>query len=264
MRMAVCAASLMPAMALGQMSTCLPEGQPGYNFSNWVIGPGEEVHVLIRYESPGPLSGFGLDVHDYQRQRHLASVASFTPTLPEWHATPARIDPEHAWLQNEYPDWILTFKDHVTDCAGLAFPQPIFNPNGPVRLAHCVVRHNGHSSSGYADFFFTTTTRDLCEGFQLADGRWGLAQEWLSIRVYISHCPVCRADVASAGQVEGPDGAYTADDIILFINWFFAANMKADVAGVGQTPGPDCELTADDTIVFLSPSPVPRAHTWAC
>jgi hypothetical protein len=65
--------------------------------------------------------------------------------------------------------------------------------------------------------------------------------------------PPCGAsDVASAGQTIGPDGQLTADDIIVFIGWFFAADSRADVAGPGQDPFPDSEFTADDIILFIN------------
>ncbi|MGH7132936.1 MAG: beta strand repeat-containing protein [Phycisphaerales bacterium] len=61
-----------------------------------------------------------------------------------------------------------------------------------------------------------------------------------------------RADVAALGGALTPDGQLTADDIIAFLNAFFAGNLAvADVAGLGGTPGPDGQLTPDDLIVFL-------------
>jgi hypothetical protein len=58
-------------------------------------------------------------------------------------------------------------------------------------------------------------------------------------------------DVAGAGQTIGPDGDLTADDTVVFINWFFAFDPRADVAGQGQTIGSDGVFTADDIIVFI-------------
>jgi hypothetical protein len=60
------------------------------------------------------------------------------------------------------------------------------------------------------------------------------------------------SDVAGAGQVIGFDGSLTADDIIVFIGWFFAGDARADVAGAGQAPGADGTFTADDIIVFIN------------
>jgi hypothetical protein len=59
------------------------------------------------------------------------------------------------------------------------------------------------------------------------------------------------SDVAGPGQTVGADGQLTADDIIVFIGWFFAADARADVAGAGQTAGADGQFTADDIIVFI-------------
>jgi hypothetical protein len=61
-----------------------------------------------------------------------------------------------------------------------------------------------------------------------------------------------RADVAGANQAIGPDGTRTADDIIVFLSWYFAANGLADVAGANQSDQPDGAFSADDVIVYLS------------
>jgi hypothetical protein len=67
------------------------------------------------------------------------------------------------------------------------------------------------------------------------------------------HQPVCTpSDVAGPGGVIGPEGELTADDIILFITWFVATDLRADIAGSGQQPTPDAELTADDVILFIT------------
>jgi hypothetical protein len=60
------------------------------------------------------------------------------------------------------------------------------------------------------------------------------------------------SDVAGPGQSLGSDGQLTADDIIVFLNWFFASDARADVAGPGQNTTPDTQFTADDIIVFLN------------
>ncbi len=60
------------------------------------------------------------------------------------------------------------------------------------------------------------------------------------------------ADIAGSGQTIGADGSVSADDIILFNNWFFAADPRADIAGSGQTLGADGNITADDQIVFVN------------
>jgi hypothetical protein len=60
------------------------------------------------------------------------------------------------------------------------------------------------------------------------------------------------SDVAGPGQAVGANGSLTADDIIVFIGWFFAADARADIAGPGQTPEPDGAFTADDIILFIN------------
>jgi hypothetical protein len=60
------------------------------------------------------------------------------------------------------------------------------------------------------------------------------------------------SDVAGANQSIGADGGLSADDIIVFLGWYFAADARADVAGSNQSTLPDGAFTADDIIVFLS------------
>ncbi|MCP9874828.1 GC-type dockerin domain-anchored protein [Synechococcus sp. Cruz CV-v-12] len=61
------------------------------------------------------------------------------------------------------------------------------------------------------------------------------------------------SDIAGPGQALGADSQLTADDIIVFLNAYFAGNLSlADVAGPGQATVLDAELTADDIIVFLN------------
>ncbi|MCU0688796.1 MAG: hypothetical protein MUE97_03530 [Phycisphaerales bacterium] len=63
----------------------------------------------------------------------------------------------------------------------------------------------------------------------------------------------CKADIAGANQAVGGDGQLTADDIIVYLNAYFAGDMwGADVAGQNQGSLPDNELTADDIFVFLN------------
>lgn len=65
--------------------------------------------------------------------------------------------------------------------------------------------------------------------------------------------PTCGlSDVAGANQSVGADGVLTADDIIVFLGWFFSDDARANVAGPNQSTVPDNALTADDIIVFLA------------
>jgi hypothetical protein len=60
------------------------------------------------------------------------------------------------------------------------------------------------------------------------------------------------SDVAGPGQSIGPDRQLTADDIIVFQNWYFAKVTHADIAGPSQSTTPDGQFTADDLIVFFN------------
>ena len=68
----------------------------------------------------------------------------------------------------------------------------------------------------------------------------------------VASCGCGPSDVAGPGQSLGSDNALTADDIIVYLNWFFASDVRADVAGPGQSTVPDGQFTADDIIVFLN------------
>lgn len=62
----------------------------------------------------------------------------------------------------------------------------------------------------------------------------------------------CRADVAAAGGTLGRDGLLTVDDLVVFLQQFFANNITvADVTNLGATAGPDGLLSSDDVIRFL-------------
>jgi hypothetical protein len=71
-------------------------------------------------------------------------------------------------------------------------------------------------------------------------------------RLTVVSCACGLSDVAGPGQSVGSDSALTADDIIVYLNWFFAGDTRADVAGPGQSSVPDSQFTADDIIVFLN------------
>ena len=73
-----------------------------------------------------------------------------------------------------------------------------------------------------------------------------------TVTLTINFCRCGASDVAGPGQSVGPDAELTADDIIVFLNWFFAGDFRADVSGPGQSTQPDYDFTADDIIVFLN------------
>lgn len=62
---------------------------------------------------------------------------------------------------------------------------------------------------------------------------------------------LCEFDVAGANQSTVADGALSADDIIVFLGWYFANDARADIAGLNQSSTPDAQFTADDIIVYL-------------
>ncbi|MGH7131923.1 MAG: GC-type dockerin domain-anchored protein [Phycisphaerales bacterium] len=75
-------------------------------------------------------------------------------------------------------------------------------------------------------------------------------QEGWVIRLAVLPCNL--ADIAKLGGAPGPDGRVTPDDLIAFIEGFFAGSLvKCDLIGLGGFPVPDGQLTADDIVEFL-------------
>ncbi|MGH7131922.1 MAG: GC-type dockerin domain-anchored protein [Phycisphaerales bacterium] len=68
----------------------------------------------------------------------------------------------------------------------------------------------------------------------------------------IAAVPCNQVDIAGLGGAPGPDGRVTPDDLIAFLEGFFAGNLvKCDLIGLGGFPVPDGQLTADDIVEFL-------------
>jgi hypothetical protein len=62
---------------------------------------------------------------------------------------------------------------------------------------------------------------------------------------------VLTPDRASAGGTPGSDGLLTNDDFIVFIDQFFASDVRADIGRVGAEPLPDGRFDNNDFIVFI-------------
>jgi hypothetical protein len=62
----------------------------------------------------------------------------------------------------------------------------------------------------------------------------------------------CNAsDVGRGGGGEGGEGALDNNDFIVFINWFFASDVRADVGSEGGATGSDGVFDNNDFIVFI-------------
>lgn len=63
----------------------------------------------------------------------------------------------------------------------------------------------------------------------------------------------CPADVATIGGATTPDFQVTADDLVAFLDAFFANNNAvADITGPGGSGGADGAITVDDLVAYLS------------
>lgn len=63
----------------------------------------------------------------------------------------------------------------------------------------------------------------------------------------------CLADVAGLGGSLGANGSLEVDDIVVYLNQFFANNLLvADIAGLGGTEGRDGQMSVDDLVLFLN------------
>lgn len=85
-----------------------------------------------------------------------------------------------------------------------------------------------------------------------AANTWNDSSAATLLNGYIIEWNACLADVAGPNQSIGPDGALSADDIIVYLSWYFAADSRANVAGPNQSTVIDNQFTADDIIVYLS------------
>ncbi|MGH7131288.1 MAG: GC-type dockerin domain-anchored protein [Phycisphaerales bacterium] len=62
----------------------------------------------------------------------------------------------------------------------------------------------------------------------------------------------CLADVAGLGGSAGSDGQLTVDDVVFYLQAFFAGDLTvADLVSLGGSPPADGAITADDVIAFL-------------
>jgi len=127
------------------------------------------------------------------------------------------------------------FRPSVLDISTVSFAQVCGTTTGSVVL------EAGTYRAVIANFYF--------DGIGCGAG---YEQYWLSLsgRAVVVACGA--SDIAGPGQSLGFDGELTADDIIVYLNAFFAGDPIADVAGPGQDPNADMEFTADDIIVFLN------------
>ena len=81
-------------------------------------------------------------------------------------------------------------------------------------------------------------------------GRAALAWAGSTLGLALRDCG--GSDISGPGLSIGPDGELTADDVIVFINWFTQGDARADVASPGPMAGGDAEFTADDVILFVN------------
>lgn len=61
----------------------------------------------------------------------------------------------------------------------------------------------------------------------------------------------CPADIAGPGASPNPDGVADNNDVIYFIDRFFAADPIADIGGTGAAPHPDGFFDNNDLVVYI-------------
>jgi probable HAF family extracellular repeat protein len=89
------------------------------------------------------------------------------------------------------------------------------------------------------------------DGLTLA-GPGSLNGVFTSFIVRLGQTRCSRADVGTVGGATSPDGRITVDDLIVYLQAFFAMNTSiADIATVGGATNPDGQVTADDLISCL-------------
>ncbi|HYD01318.1 MAG TPA: GC-type dockerin domain-anchored protein [Phycisphaerales bacterium] len=73
----------------------------------------------------------------------------------------------------------------------------------------------------------------------------GIGYETLTIEL------LCAADVGGTGGVAGADGSLDNNDFVVFIDWFFAADVRADRGSTGGVAGSDGAFDNNDFVVFI-------------
>ncbi len=93
----------------------------------------------------------------------------------------------------------------------------------------------------------------MCMQAHLANPNNNLVEVGQLLALFVPEAKrLCEVDIASGGDPTRPDGELTADDILAFINAFFANNLAvADFSGPTEAGRADNELTADDIIRFV-------------
>jgi plastocyanin len=71
------------------------------------------------------------------------------------------------------------------------------------------------------------------------------------IKVVAPVHPDCPADLGVAGGAAGQDGQLDNNDFVVFIDDFFAHDVKADVGTTGGLPGADGAWNNNDFIVYI-------------
>ncbi|MCU0688307.1 MAG: hypothetical protein MUE97_00980 [Phycisphaerales bacterium] len=129
----------------------------------------------------------------------------------------------------------------------------------PANITPAMNRDGRHGSLPAGRYFLAVGTSVMTVGsaqffVQNLDTTPLGGQRVLSIRtdMLAGPTPCGPSDVAGPNQSVGADGTLTADDIIVFLSWYFADDARANVGGPNQSTTPDNQLTADDIIVFLS------------
>lgn len=147
----------------------------------------------------------------------------------------------------EYPS-VATLWRRLYEQDGLCFHRMVFDVRNP-RFADVCKTHTGSAVVLEAGTYRVAIGNFWFDGIGCGAG---YEQYWLSLsgRAVVVACGA--SDIAGPGQSAGADGELTADDIIVYLNAFFAGDPIADVAGPGQDPNADGEFTADDIIVFLN------------
>ncbi|MFN9930931.1 MAG: GC-type dockerin domain-anchored protein [bacterium] len=155
--------------------------------------------------------------------------------------------------QSQYPSFVIVFALGPTpsECLG----QPVLWLENPGFSDICKINtHPGSLQLQPGTYRMIIGNLDF-DGFGCGAG---YEQYWLSLSAQAVPpeppvlVPCGRSDIAGPGQSVGFDGELTADDIIVYLNGFFAGDPIADVAGPGQSATPDRQFTADDIIVFLN------------
>jgi hypothetical protein len=225
--------------------------------NSWTMANAQEVK-WFRFATPASVTGAGTAYLDIDTDLTNPGGALLTRNVNDTHL--GLFSPTGAFLISDDDSGID--QRSALSFGNTAFIRPANVPTAPNAAG---VARNGRNSTGAtatldAGTYYVSVATFLptyAIGWDVTPDATstGLGDRVIAVRTNFAApvtCVCCNlSNVAGPNQSTTPDNELTADDIIVFLGWYFANDNRANVAGPNQSTTPDNELTADDIIVFL-------------